>query len=44
MQVRIGFGLWNEPEPVEDKSDKDDDDDDDDSSVNKKEANKATEE
>ena len=27
MQVRIGFGLWNEPEPVEDKDDDDDDDD-----------------
>ena len=25
MQVRIGFGLWNEPEPVEDKDDDDDD-------------------
>ena len=25
MQVRVGFGLWNEPEPVEDKDDDDDD-------------------
>lgn len=25
MQVRVGFGLWNEPEPVEDKDDADDD-------------------
>ncbi|MBR4560259.1 MAG: hypothetical protein IKO21_11935 [Fibrobacter sp.] len=24
MQVRVGFGLWNEPEPVEDKDDDDD--------------------
>ena len=44
MQVRIGFGLWNEPEPIEDKTDKDDADDDDDSTASKKEASKATEE
>ena len=25
MQIRIGFGLWNEPEPVEEKDDDDDD-------------------
>ena len=36
MQIRIAFGVWNEPEPVED----DDDDDTDD----KKEATKAKEE
>lgn len=24
MQVRIGFGLWNEPEPIEEKDDDDD--------------------
>ena len=28
MQIRIGFGLWNEPEPVEEKDDDDDDGDD----------------
>ena len=28
MQVRIGFGLWNEPEPIEVNDDNDDDDDD----------------
>ncbi|WP_405339976.1 hypothetical protein [Fibrobacter sp.] len=27
MQIRIGFGLWNEPEPVEETDDDDDDDD-----------------
>ena len=43
MQVRVGFGLWNEPEPIEDKDDKDDADDDD-STVSKKEASKAKEE
>ena len=25
MQIRIGFGLWNEPEPIEEKDDDDDD-------------------
>ena len=28
MQVRIGFGLWNEPEPIEDSDDDDDSEND----------------